>query len=298
MPKYWGYGCLKRYRTIVKEDPIYEKIAKLFDGKISESYTEERLQEIFKEGEERFKSKIPPGYEDEKNKEGNRMYGDLILWKQVIDKAKKEKRPVMFITDERKSDWWWKIKDGRNMGPRQELVAEIKKEANVDFHMYSSERFLSYGQDFLKEHVNQRALEEIQAIKRAEIEYLRNLTEIADNESKRKLQIKEELQFLQIKMKEIVMHIYIIEKEQENLRLDARKNLDAQEYIHRIGIQKEELESERMKLKQQINSLLFLLEMGIMEESKETEREQLLISKRIRERKINREDDYVRHTKL
>jgi hypothetical protein len=94
------------------------------------------------------------------------------------------------------------------------------------------------------------------------------------------------------------MQIYIIEKEQENLRLDARKNLDAQEYIHRIGIQKEELESERMKLKQQINSLLFLLEMGIMEESKETEREQLLISKRIRERKINREDDYVRHTKL
>src|SRR5690606_38610700 len=65
--------------------------------------------------------------------------------------------------------WWWKIKDGRKMGPRHELIEEMKEYADVDFHMYSSERFLSYGQNFIEGKVNQVALEEIRAIKKADL---------------------------------------------------------------------------------------------------------------------------------
>lgn len=60
------------------------------------------------------------------------------------------------------------------MGPRQELVEEVYKESQKQFHMYSSERFLSYGQTYLKEQINKKALEEIQAMKFAELETLKN----------------------------------------------------------------------------------------------------------------------------
>lgn len=164
---------IKKYCDFLKKDPIYDKISKLFKNKISESFSQDELDEIYKEGEERFKNKIPPGFEDEKNKEGLRKFGDLILWKQVIRIGQKLKKDIILITDERKIDWWWKIKDGRNMGPRQELVEEIFQEAKVNFHMYSSERFLSYGQTYLKEQINKKALEEIQAMKNAELDLIK-----------------------------------------------------------------------------------------------------------------------------
>ena len=138
-----------KYCDYLKDDPIYTELGELFEGRITDEFDEEQLSKIYEEGEDRFKNKVPPGYEDEKNKSGNRKFGDLVLWKQVIAKAKELSKPVLLVTDERKNDWWWKIKDGRNMGPRHELVSEIKNEAQVDFHMYSSERFLSYGQTFL-----------------------------------------------------------------------------------------------------------------------------------------------------
>lgn len=164
---------ISSYSNFLKIDPIYDRLSEIFKEKITEQFSKDELDEIYVEGKKRYEEKIPPGYEDEKNKVDNRKFGDLVLWKQVIKKAKELQKDVIFITDERKSDWWWKLKDGRNMGPRQELVSEIKEIANVDFHMYSSERFLTYGQTFLKEKINQEALKEIEAMKLAEMEILR-----------------------------------------------------------------------------------------------------------------------------
>src|SRR5690606_8660652 len=90
---------IKKYCDYLKDDPIYERLSNLFENKITNPYDANKLNDIYKEGEERYKHKIPPGFEDEKNKDGSRKYGDLILWKQVIDIAKEQKRPVIFITD-------------------------------------------------------------------------------------------------------------------------------------------------------------------------------------------------------
>ena len=239
---------ITKYCDYLKEDPIYENLSKLFKLRITEPYTDDELKGIFKEGEERFKSKTPPGFEDEKNKEGNRKYGDLILWKQVIDKAKKEQTPVIFITDERKKDWWWKIKDGRNMGPRQELTEEMKCVANVDFHMYSSERFLSYGQEFFKEQVSQTALEEIKTMKKAEMEHIRKINRLNDLNFKKEYRAKDEFSFLRHKRRELKERIYKINHQQESLQQDAFENMEVQEHIHNLSIQKEEFSNELIML--------------------------------------------------
>lgn len=245
---------IDKYCGYLKVDPIYNELSELFDEKISEPYNDDKLTELYKEGQERFDKKIPPGYEDEKNKDGNRKYGDFILWMQVIDKAKDSKSPIIFITDERKKDWWWKIKDGRNMGPRQELTEEIMEKAKVDFHMYSSERFLSYGQNFLKEQVNQDALEEIQEMKKAELEHMRMIKRKAERDIRRRIRAKDKQDYLRKKQIELKENIYKIDSHQNSLMRDAMNNSDIQEYIHSLSIQKAELESELNELNERLES--------------------------------------------
>lgn len=246
---------IDKYCDYLKSDPIYDELSKLFESKISEPYDGKKLEELYKEGQARFDKKIPPGYEDEKNKDGNRKYGDFILWSQVIDKAKETKAPIILITDERKKDWWWKIKDGRNMGPRQELTEEINEKAKVDFHMYSSERFLSYGQNFLKEQVNQEALKEIKAMKLAEIEHSRMLKRRNERELRKRVQEKERFEFLRQRKNELKENIFEIDKQQNSLMRDGIDNSDIQEYIHSLSIQKAELDNELNEVNERLESL-------------------------------------------
>lgn len=190
---------INKYCNYLQQDSIFEQVSDIFQDKISAAFEKDEFDKIISEGEKRYKQKIPPGFEDEKTKDGERKYGDLVLWKQIIKKATEEKKPIILITDERKIDWWWKIKDGRNMGPRQELVEEIKREANVDFHMYSSERFLTYGLKYLKEQINRKTLEEIQEFAKAEIKNInrekqRNKRRIVERE------IKNERKYLELQI--------------------------------------------------------------------------------------------------
>lgn len=246
---------IQKYCDYLKDDSIYNKISELFENRITEPFTKEMLEEIYKEGDERYKMKIPPGFEDEKTKDGTRKFGDLILWKQVIEKAKELKKDVILITDERKIDWWWKIKDGRNMGPRQELTEEIKNQAQVDFHMYSSERFLSYGQSFLKEQINQQALNEIQAMKKAEMDHIKLLKFKEFKNKENEIKIKDEITYLRSKIESINEQKFLLNKRTENLFKESIENPEIQEYIHNLSIQDSELEEHKNELNSRIETL-------------------------------------------
>ncbi len=241
-------NSIKEYCNYLKDDPVYGIISELFENRITTPFTQKELDLIFNEGEERFKNKIPPGFEDEKNKKGNRKYGDLVLWKQVILKAKELNKGVILVTDERKIDWWWKIKDGRIMGPRQELVEEIKKEANASFHMYSSERFISYGQTYLKQKINQKAIEEIQALKRAELETMRELEKLNLSRQRKLSLINEEL-------RNKIVHIdNDIELLTEHINSLKNKNYELEENEH-AKFHIEQLLGERNALQEERNNL-------------------------------------------
>jgi hypothetical protein len=246
---------ITKYCDYLKQDPIYRKISELFKGRITEPFSEEELKEIYKEGEERYKMKIPPGFEDEKTKDGIRKFGDLVLWKQVLEKAKELKRDVILVTDERKLDWWWKIKDGRNMGARQELVEEIMAFANVDFHMYSSERFLSYGQTFLKEKINENALEEIQAMKKAELEEIHKIKFRRNLFENRVLTIQAKIEASRKRLDDVNSQLLSLRKHSDSLYRESDENENIQEYIHSIGIHTSELEDEKIELMTQIDNL-------------------------------------------
>ena len=105
----------------------------------------EQFATIKKEGDDRYSKKIPPGYKDAKKDSGDLdKFGDLIIWKEMMAKAKADKRPVIFISDDVKEDWWW-IHKGRKLGPRPELVEEFKNESGQGFHIYEFSQFLRFA---------------------------------------------------------------------------------------------------------------------------------------------------------
>ncbi|MDP7981022.1 PIN-like domain-containing protein [Bacillus sp. WLY-B-L8] len=165
--------------NLLINDTILDSLSELYENKVGEPYPKEKLEEIYENGEERYKRKFPPGFEDEAEKKDaakeyngivyKDKFGDLIVWFQMIDKAKKENKPIIFVTDDVKKDWW-KIEKGRTIGPRIELLNEFKKEANVPFYMYKTERFMSHIKEYLKEQVNEEAIKEMEDLRQSDID--------------------------------------------------------------------------------------------------------------------------------
>lgn len=164
-----------------------------------------------------------------------------MLWKQIIEYAKRTKKPIIFITDERKINWWWKLKDGRNMGPRQELVEEIQNEANVSFHMYSSERFLTYGLSYLEEQVNKKTLEEIQEMTKSEIQKTKSEISLL-SQSKN---LDHELNVLASIIDDETETINKLKYHIEDLRPEIPNDPEIRTYIKNITIQLDDLVEER-----------------------------------------------------
>lgn len=167
-------GLKSEHPNLLEEDPIRARVDRLFDGRVGEPFDTDRLQEIRDQGSERYENKIPPGYEDE-GKEERHRYGDLILWRQVLDKASEEQRPVILVTDDSKEDWWRKAK-GQRIGPRPELVEEMRDEAGELFYLYSPESFMSYAADHLEQEVTDETLADVQRVS----EQVRRFTEQID----------------------------------------------------------------------------------------------------------------------
>jgi len=147
------------YQRLLKHDLIREKLDSLLAGRIGEPYRTDQLVEICEVAQKRYRARIPPGYADENKVEGN-PFGDLIIWFQIIDKARVEKRPIILVTDDRKEDWWVYDASGV-LTPRQELVDEIKQKAGVELLMYTPEAFLKDFSVYRKQKVPKRTIEEL-----------------------------------------------------------------------------------------------------------------------------------------
>lgn len=153
----------KKYRE--EDDAWVQRIADLYDGRVGSEWSRDQLAKLFKEGEDRFKNKIPPGYKDT-SKGGDAKFGDLIVWKQLIEHAKTAKTPIILVTDDTKEDWWQRSSSGERTGPRPELLSEMAREApDAPFYMYSGRRFLDQANDKAKAELSPEALKEIDRVK-------------------------------------------------------------------------------------------------------------------------------------
>lgn len=148
-------------------DDVKAALAEMLKGKVGARYSEEKLRGIISEGEKRYANRIPPGFEDINKHKGStvfsdvcKRYGDLIIWKQVIEKAKKEGKPVIFVTGEQKDDWWDRH-GGKTIGPLPRLIEEFAEEAGQDFFLYSHHHFLDLANTYLAQNTSSEVIEEV-----------------------------------------------------------------------------------------------------------------------------------------
>jgi len=172
---------------VQSEDHLRTRIDQLFEGLVGKPPTNQKdLDQLWKEGAERYSRRMPPGYMDQKKEKDNepdefqfdglvfrRSFGDLLLWQQIISYAKENQmKNVILVTDDEKEDWWWTIDSGgkRRIGPRPELTNEITREAGVvSFFMYNSEQFLRRASEFLKVQVPEESISQVRDIRVATV---------------------------------------------------------------------------------------------------------------------------------
>lgn len=150
------------FPNYLDQDPILEGLLKYFDGAVGKPFDEEKLKAARAEGERRKKNQIPPGYMDD-GKDGERPYGDYYMWHQILEHAKNTGKPMIFVTSERKEDWWERP-SGKTIGPRQELLKEAHEHAAQRILIYQTDRFLQFAAELVGGKVDESAVEEIRAV--------------------------------------------------------------------------------------------------------------------------------------
>ena len=134
--------------TTYSDDSILDELLAIYESKTGSPFSDKELESIKNEGKKRYEANIPPGYKDaKKSKDGfdNNAFGDLIVWKQILNYAKTQSKSIIFVTHDQKEDWWEKP-HGKTIGPRYELRKEFLDYVGNDlkFHMYTMEGFISY----------------------------------------------------------------------------------------------------------------------------------------------------------
>lgn len=140
---------VKKNIKMLEEDKVKLFIDHLIEhGSVGTPYAISTMIQIFAEGELRYKYQIPPGYKDI-SKDNNdvtkrQKFGDLLLWKQVLEKAQSSQKAVIFITMDEKEDWW--VLDNKNdpLRPRDELLNEFHEYSDHPLAMMSLTNFINH----------------------------------------------------------------------------------------------------------------------------------------------------------
>lgn len=172
------------YTDRITNDDIKSAFFDLLTGKVGEPFTDEQIKSIIKEGESRYANNIPPGFKDvNKHKDSvvfsdvRKRYGDLIIWKQIIHKAKAVGKPVIFVTGEQKEDWWERC-GGKTIGPLPRLIDEFTEETKQDFFIFSHYQFLSLANIYLEQTTSSAVIDEVRDSSIADKENAERLAEL------------------------------------------------------------------------------------------------------------------------
>ncbi|NMA74823.1 MAG: DUF4935 domain-containing protein [Bacteroidales bacterium] len=118
---------IKTIRSWNWDDPVSTLYSKIFtpDRIIDLELSKELEKTLTDDFSWRNSHNIPPGYKD--NAKSNGGIGDYLIWKTILQLAKKTKKDVIFVTNDKKPDWYHRS-NNIPLYPRHELVAEFSRE--------------------------------------------------------------------------------------------------------------------------------------------------------------------------
>jgi rRNA-processing protein FCF1 len=110
------------------DDRVLTELEQLLSGKVGPPLDDDTWAHCVQEGTDRVSRQQPPGYLDAEKIEGSLPEGpagDYLVWYQTIRESTQRGLDVVLITGDEKDDWWWRHR-AELLGPRVELVAELK----------------------------------------------------------------------------------------------------------------------------------------------------------------------------
>lgn len=152
LKSYMSEAFSKFYDDIKKEEEYLQKqfgswdlqhrISDTLGSRVLDGLTESEIKDIEDKGKTRYENQVPPGYEDSTKRDN--IYGDLIIWKEILKFAGENNCSVIFVSRDLKDDWIYKP-NGMICGPRQELLSEFKTVSDGVFLICELNKFLEYA---------------------------------------------------------------------------------------------------------------------------------------------------------
>lgn len=148
-------------RANAEEDEILEGLMGIFQGETG-SELDEDIEELKDKARERYKEEKPPGYEDYDGEDdlSKGECEDFLIWKQLIEFGKREGQDVVFITGEKKKDWWEVDREHDIVRPRHELLREFRRETGQTFWMLTTEDMIESANEQLGLDVKKKSVEQ------------------------------------------------------------------------------------------------------------------------------------------
>jgi hypothetical protein len=118
-------------------EPVLGRLEILLAGKVGRALPAPEWEAAVKEGTRRAQCQEPPGYLDAE-KAGSDLpegpAGDYLVWRQALGEAARRGLDLLLVTGDEKEDWWWRYR-GEFLGPRVELVDELKALCNRQLYL-------------------------------------------------------------------------------------------------------------------------------------------------------------------
>jgi predicted nucleic acid-binding protein len=144
---------------------IHESIGNIFEGKIGDCPDDANLDNLYVSGQSRFENNTPPGLRDvadkrKKQRPDREVFGDYIIWRELLAKAKADGLPVIFVTEDAKDDWWLK-EDNKTIGVLPQLRKEFLNEVGCDIHFYRIAFYLEQAKVRLLAEISSDSVEDV-----------------------------------------------------------------------------------------------------------------------------------------
>ncbi|MFF0613260.1 PIN-like domain-containing protein [Nocardia tengchongensis] len=138
------------------EDPVRAALDKLLTPDHVGSRPEPQdLEKLRSDASARIEKSIPPGYRDSKKPDPT---GDVLIWFELLEHARTTKRQLMFVTDDVKDDFYRRV-HGQTIGPRVELVEEMRHETGQFYHQTTLDGFLRLANTHLAATVTEETID-------------------------------------------------------------------------------------------------------------------------------------------
>lgn len=146
------------------EDLILQRLEGILRDRIGQAPESAALMVALKESGRRLAEGIPPAVKGSQAG-GDAVSTDYLIWNQIINEAERARRDVLFVTGDLKDSWWHR-QQGRILGPRRELVRELRVRAGVQLYMLPPEKFLLYASRSLHTNVDEASSGEVERVER------------------------------------------------------------------------------------------------------------------------------------